>query len=184
MMQSYTEPTVLTKGDSASWIKTLSAYPAGDGWALNYYIRGAVALDVSTIASGSNFLAELLPSETDTLAAGDYIWSSKVTKGSERITIATGNLTILPDISDESAGYESRPHSKIMLDAIESVLQGKANQDVSSYSIQGRSLTRMSAEELEQWRDKYRKEWRTFQRRDARRKGKITNRKIQVRFTR
>ena len=45
-----------------------------------------------------------------------------------------------------------------MLDAIEALIEGRATKDVSSYSIAGRSLTRMTPDELVKWRSTYRAE--------------------------
>ena len=46
-----------------------------------------------------------------------------------------------------------------MLDKIESILEGKADSDVSSYSIGSRSLSKMTPEELTTWRDYYKAEY-------------------------
>lgn len=178
------EPGSFTKGDSVQWIRSFGDYKASDEWTLTYYFRGATTLDKQATASGDDFLLTLTTTDTDTLDPGDYAWIAKVSKDGELHTVASGNLTVLLDLADAAAAHEARPHCKIMLDAIEAVLQGKAGEDVQSYSIQGRSLTRMSAEELETWRDKYRKEWRTYLRRLDRKNGKCVGRKIKVRFNR
>lgn len=46
-------------------------------------------------------------------------------------------------------------HVETMIDKIEAALEGRADSDVSSYSIAGRSLSKMSAAELTEWRDYY-----------------------------
>ena len=46
-----------------------------------------------------------------------------------------------------------------MIDKIESLLEGKADKDVSSYSIAGRSLNKMSVQELLDWRTYYKAEY-------------------------
>ncbi len=53
---------------------------------------------------------------------------------------------------------DRRTHAEIMVAKIESVLQGRADHDIESYSIKNRSLTRMSVKELMHWRDYYRAE--------------------------
>lgn len=179
-----TEPGAFTKGDYVQWKRSLDDYKASAGWTLTYYFRGDSTLNKAATASGDDHLLTLSTSDTDSLTAGEYAWAAKVSKASELYTIAIGNVTVRPDIADENSGYESRPHCKIMLDAIEAILQGKATQDVLSYSIQGRSLTRMNVEELETWRDKYRKEWQSFQKKLARKNGRLAQRKIKVRFNR
>lgn len=176
------EPDVITKGDSTSWTKSFSDYKASDGWSLNYYFRGAASLDKAATASGDDHLVELTTSDTDGLTAGDYAWAAKVSKGSEVITVESGQMTVQTDLADESTGYETRPYVKRVLDAIESLMLGKTTQDASSYSIQGRSLTRYSFEELETLRDKYQRLWNNYLKKQKRKAGQSTSRKIKVRF--
>ena len=51
----------------------------------------------------------------------------------------TGEWKVRVDLDDNSA--DPREHFEIMLDKIETVLQGRADADVLSYSINGRSLS-------------------------------------------
>ena len=178
----YNEPDKITKGDTVSWKKALSCYKPGDGWTLTYYFRGVETLDKAATASGDDHLLSLTAANTDTLTAGDYSWSAKVTDGSEVVTVATGRFTVLTDLADEAAGYETRPYVKRVLDAIESLMEGKVTKDASSYSIQGRSLTRYSFEELEALRDKYKNLWNIYLKKEKRKQGQNTSRKIKVRF--
>lgn len=176
------EPDIITKGDSTSWTKSFPNYKASDGWVLTYYFRGAATLDKAATADGDDHLVELTTANTDTLTAGDYAWAAKVAKGSEVITVETGQLTVLNDLADESTGYETRPYVKRVLDSIEALMLGKTTQDASSYSIQGRSLTRYSFEELETLRDKYQRLWNSYLKKQKRKSGQSTSRKIKVRF--
>lgn len=50
---------------------------------------------------------------------------------------------------------ERRSHAQLMLDKIESILVGRADQDVESYTIKSRSITKMSLSELTMWREYY-----------------------------
>ena len=77
---------------------------------------------------------------------------------------------------------DPRSHAEIMVKKIESILQGRADQDVSSYSINGRSLTRMGVADLVEWRDYYMAEI-VKQKREYRKKlGQSTGQTIRVRF--
>jgi hypothetical protein len=53
---------------------------------------------------------------------------------------------------------------------------------VSNYSINGRSLVKMSIEELLRWRDYYRAEFTMEKRKERVRRGKTTGSSIKVRF--
>jgi hypothetical protein len=69
-----------------------------------------------------------------------------------------------------------------MVDKIEALLSGRADKDVNSYSIQGRSISKMGISELLQWRDYYRKEVVKEQRDLAIAQGKPTKTTMKVRF--
>jgi len=77
---------------------------------------------------------------------------------------------------------DPRFHAEKMLTKIESILEGKADSDVSSYSIAGRSLTKFSPEELIQWRDYYRKEVALHKREEAIKHGRRPKSTILMRF--
>ena len=66
-------------------------------------------------------------------------------------------IEVKPNLS--AATSDPRTHAKIMLDKIESLLEGRADKDVSSYSIAGRSLNKMSISELLEWRNYYKAEY-------------------------
>jgi hypothetical protein len=61
-------------------------------------------------------------------------------------------------------------------------LQGKADADVSSYSIAGRSLTKLSFQELLDARDHYRREVVRHNNKELVKRGKKSGSTIQVRF--
>ena len=46
-------------------------------------------------------------------------------------------------------------HAEVMVAKIESILSGRADSDVESYSIKNRSITKMSVKELTEWRNYY-----------------------------
>ena len=69
-----------------------------------------------------------------------------------------------------------------MLDKIESMLNGKADSDVSSYSIAGRSLTKMTFAELQDARNFYKQEVLNEQSKINIKNGRKGSSTIQVRF--
>ncbi len=89
-------------------------------------------------------------------AAGIYAYAIKATRIADDAvrTVASGSIRVLPDPSAQDV----RSHAEKVLDAIEALIEGRATKDVTSYSIAGRSLTRMSPDELVKWRSHYRNE--------------------------
>ena len=77
--------------------------------------------------------------------------------GGKELILETGKITVKDNYFGSTG--DTRSHAKVMLDKIESILENRADADVSSYSIQGRSLSKISINELLQWRDYYKAEY-------------------------
>jgi hypothetical protein len=69
-----------------------------------------------------------------------------------------------------------------MVDKIQSVLEGKAGSDVSEYSIAGRSLTKMTYQELLDARKSYRAEANALKVKEMIKRGKGSSATIKVKF--
>jgi hypothetical protein len=71
-----------------------------------------------------------------------------------------------------------------VLDALEAVIEGKATSDQLSYSIAGRSISKMSPAEILQWRDLYKTEYQREMDAEKISQGIESPRRIGVRFRR
>jgi hypothetical protein len=113
---------------------------------------------------------------------GKHRWQLEVTRSSdsERIILQTGFWDIITDLDNN---IDPRSHAEVMLEKIESVLQGRADADIASYSISGRSLTKIAPNELIEWRNFYRAELTMERRKDLIKNGKATSATIKYRFT-
>ena len=69
-----------------------------------------------------------------------------------------------------------------MVEKIESLLEGRADADVASYSIAGRSLTKLSIDELMTWRDRYKTEYLRELRRERALNGDGSGATVKVAF--
>ena len=147
-------------GGGSNEIKILGTEPSGN----DYY------LFTETSAQSSDF------------APGKYHWQLEVTQTStgNRIVVDVGDFEVIPDMDNNQA--DPRIHAEIMIDKIESILEGKADADVSSYSIAGRSITKMTFEELMAARDRYRAELVKHENRELLKRGKSSGSTIKVRF--
>ena len=156
------EPSEVVVGDFLQWKRSdlVSDYPT-DLYSLSYVARinnSASEIAISTTGHTTHFLATALNAATSTYAVGDYSWQAEITRTSdgERVTVDRGSFAVIADLDAENA--DTRSHAQIMVDKIESLLSGKADSDVASYSIAGRSLTKMSFQDLVNARDYYRAE--------------------------
>lgn len=182
------EPTEIYCGSLVQWKRADLAqdYPPAS-YDLIYTARltGGKAREINvtaTTASDGSFLTTLSSATTANQISGDYFWQAEIKRKSDnaRIVVATGQWKILPDLGQ--TGADPRTHAQIMLDKIQSLLEGRADKDVSSYSIQGRSISKMSISDLLQWRDYYRKEVVRERRDSAIALGKPTKTTMKVRF--
>ena len=159
-----TEPTEARAGDTWKWTKTLADYPASEGWALTYRFKSATAaFEVAASASGDDYSVTVAATTTDDIAAGFYTWVAQVSLAGEKYTVDSGPFTVNPDFhtGTASAAYDGRSHARIVVDAIEAVIEGRASRDQEAYEIAGRSLKRTPIADLLKLRQHYRAELAT-----------------------
>lgn len=183
------EPTEIVVGDFLQWKRTDIAadYPPSL-YSAEYVARitggGSNEIKLAgTEPSGDDYYLFTVDSETSAdFAAGFYHWQLEITQTSSgnRIVVDIGDFTAIPDMDNNQA--DPRIHAEIMVDKIESILEGKADADVSSYSIAGRSITKMSFEELLAARDRYRAEITKHNNKELVKRGKANGSTIKVRF--
>jgi hypothetical protein len=149
-------PERVTSGDTVSVaLAALSvSYPVGL-YTLQVVVRGGAANPITADLADSGGLQS---GDLDFAgaAAGSYSYVIKATRVSDDVvrTVERGTLIVDADPTTQ----DTRSHAERTLDAIEALIEGRATTDVASYSIAGRSLSRMTPDELVKWRSVYRAE--------------------------
>jgi len=180
------EPVTIYKGETVVWNrKDLTDYPVGSyamSWTARLESNGGTAFSATVTEVDDYYKFTLDNSATGGYTTGDYFWVLKVTQSSdsEELIIDSGKITVKDNYFGSTG--DTRSHAKIMLDKIESILEGRADADVSSYSIQGRSLSKISINELLQWRDYYKAEYQKEIAKFRRDNKEGTGRVIKVQF--
>jgi len=182
------EPLVVVVGDFLQWKKTQLAndYPTATHSA-EYVARitggGASEIKLPATERDTYYLFTVDSATSAAFDAGFYHWQLEITEtaSGNRIVVERGEFEAVQDL--DINGADPREHAEIMLDKIEALLEGRADGDVSTYSIAGRSITKMSPEELLAWRDYYRREVSVYRRKNAIARGKKGNATILMRFT-
>ena len=156
-----------TATHSAEWVARISG--------------GGSEIKVTATETSTYYLFTIASATSSSFTQGHYHWQLEITETSSgnRIIVDTGTLDIEHDLDDN---VDPRSHAQIMVDKIESILQGKADADVSSYSINGRSLTKMSFQDLIDARDFYRKEYAKELQLERAKNGDATGATVLVRF--
>ena len=182
-----TEPETIVAGDRLIWKRTdLNADYANSAYTLKYSARlegtGSTEIEITASASGSDYLIEVASAVTANYTAGTYRWQAYITRNSDsqRLTLDSGTWEIITN--RDAATTDPRSRSRTMVEKIEAVLEGRAGGDVASYSINGRSLTKIATPELMEWRDRYRAEYLREVRKERVRNGKETGSTVLVRF--
>lgn len=182
-----TEPQEIVVGDFIQWRKTnLSDDYPNNLYTANYVARitqgGASEIQLPSTVYGEDYLFTVTSAQSTDFVVGYYHWQLEIIRISDgnRIVVERGSFTAIPDL--DVNGADPRTHAEIMVAKIESILEGKADSDVASYSIAGRSLSKLSPTELTEWRDYYRKEVAKEKKNELVKLGKKTNSTILVRF--
>lgn len=180
-----TEPAQARAGDTWKWTKTLADYPASGGWTLTYRFKNAsAAFEVAASASGDDYSVTVAATTTDDIAAGLYSWVAQVALAGEKYTVDAGVFTVNPDFhtGTATAAYDGRSHARIVLDAIEAVIEGRASKDQEEYEIAGRRLKRTPIASLLKLRQLYKAEVAAETAAEAIANGVGSGRKIQFRL--
>ena len=181
------EPTEIVVGDYIQWKRSdlVTDYPLAE-YSAEYVARitggGANEIKLPATESGGTYLFTVDSATSADFVPGLYHWQLEITQTSSgnRVVVDIGDFTAIPDMDNNQA--DPRIHAEIMVAKIQTILEGKADSDVSSYSIAGRSLTKMSFQELVDARDYYKREVIAHNNAELVKRGKKNGATVQVRF--
>lgn len=152
----YGEPLSLTVGRSAQWRRAIDI--DNSLYSLKYVLRLFdptedeidYSIDMEFVSDGI-YGADVAAADISDWTASRYYWDLVVVRTSDSAEkiVDSGEIYVWDGDSDR------RSHAEIMIGKIESILQNRADNDVETYTIKSRSITKMSAAELVKWRDYY-----------------------------
>lgn len=153
-----TVPSSLTAGDTWEWTRDLADYPAGT-WTLTYYFsKAGKQFSAAATADGTTHSVSVAAATTAPYPAGRYRWTARVTDGSDVFTVEDGWVYVAANPATDTS--DPRSLARQTLDAVECFLAGNASTAQASMTINGRSISRWTLQELRQWRDQLRAEVR------------------------
>lgn len=183
------EPETLVVGDRWAWQRPdlVTDYPT-DQYALTYEFHidagggGSHKFTITATETTTAYIVEVASTVTDNYTADQYKWYAFITRtsDSQRVAVDNGMTTLVANFADTNA--DLRTHAKKVLDAVQAVIENRATIDQSSFSIAGRSLSRMSIDELFTVRDRYRAEYNEEVKKARIRNKKPSGNLIGVRF--
>ncbi|MDO7672631.1 MAG: hypothetical protein MUQ42_04330, partial [OM182 bacterium] len=133
------EPEQVVVGDFIQWKRSDIAidYPPSL-YSAEYVARitggGSNEIKLPAAEVDGYYLFTVESSESSSFAAGKYHWQLEITQTStgNRRVLDTGDFTAIVDLDDNQA--DPRIHAERMIAKIETILEGKADSDVSNYS--------------------------------------------------
>lgn len=181
------EPDRFVLGDYVRWrrVDISDDYP-NTAYTMTYVARitggGSTEVQIVGTAYNNDYLFTVSSATSSNFTAGFYHWQLECVRNSDsnRIVIDRGTWDIVVDL--DVNGSDPRTHAEIMVAKIESLLSGKGDADVANYSIAGRSLTKLSFDELLKARDFYRAEAHKQLMEDRIRQGRQSGSTVKVRF--
>lgn len=153
-------PATLVAGDTLKVDDAAAAsdYPASAGFSVKWIFTpqagGTPPVTVNGTGGASAWSLLVAATATAGWSAGAWRWAQQVLKGGALVTIARGDIVILPDPT--VAGVDVRSHARKVLASIEAAIEGRATAtDLKVTFEDGRSIERMSHMELLKMRDAY-----------------------------
>jgi hypothetical protein len=95
--------------------------------------------------------------ETEQMTSGEYKIYCLFTAVNFSKTVEVMFVNVLENLINISI-KDVKSHNKKMLEAINALLENRATSDQMSYTIAGRSITKLSIKDLLEWRDYYKAE--------------------------
>ena len=184
------EPSEIVVGDFIQWKRSdlIADYPPAD-YTATYVARitgggnTEIQITATNYNSGEAYLVTVDSTTSADFVAGYYHWQLEIVRNSDsnRIVVDRGAFTAIVDL--DIGGADPRTHDEKMLTKTPSMLEGRADGAVESYSIQGRSLTKIPIKDLMEWERHYRQRVERYKKKEDIRLGRKTDSTIKVRFT-
>lgn len=156
-------PTQIRAGDTAKWRDAATTDVFGNdisssSWTLTYFLRFNAASEALTVvaqAYGAGWESVISAATSAGFDAGKWFWQAVATAGSEKVTLGSGQLDVLPSLSyaGTAAAFDGRSQAQKDLEAVQGAIRTIiAGGAVAEYWIGtgagGRKLRRMSLTEL------------------------------------
>jgi len=149
-------PRRIMRGDDVAWSRgdLASAYPTATH-SLNFVLTSAAGegqpVEVAGVIEAGTWVLRLTAAITGALKAGSHLWFIVATEtASGKIaTVDRGEIAVEHGVAEM---VDRRSQNERDLEAIDAVIAGRITADVSAYTIDGRSVTRIPLAELRQLR--------------------------------
>lgn len=152
-------PKVLVAGTTWQWDVTYPDTPPSEGYTVTFYFHSREGIKKhikATTVSGQTYQFRETAVNTSPLVAGLYDWEARAVKGAEVVTVARGEVRVMPDVV-AAVGGGLQPDAVQIYRALMAEKKrrtGAAVGDpavvamIESYSIGGRTINHLTAADL------------------------------------
>ncbi len=157
VMQTLTRfPESFAAGTTVKYTRSLSDYPANDGWTMTVHLRGDDNTANATVTpSGADYVVEFMSATTAGLVSGQYQWAEIVTKsGVGTVQADHGNVFVEPNFATAGPGG-LRTHEERVLAALRAKLEGRITADQETLHVEGMLIERIPLKEIPALIDRY-----------------------------
>ncbi|MCP3940512.1 MAG: hypothetical protein GY710_03405 [Desulfobacteraceae bacterium] len=150
-------PNVINAGTTFNLKFQLDKFPASE-WSASLMMRGASNIDIVATSKENHFEFNISSNHTAKWVAGYYWCCLRISKNDIHHQVEENTVLIKQDLTQVSKAFDGRNHIQKVLDAIEAVIEGRANKDQESYAINNRQLKRTPIADLLKLRNCYKQE--------------------------
>jgi hypothetical protein len=146
-----TEPNQFIQGEKVEWKKEFCDFNPSDDYSVKYHLRGqSGGVDITGAADGAGFVFTITSAQSANLAAGDYFFQAFAELSGEKFSVSEGKMIVKPGLAavDVNSAFDNRTQAEKDLAAVRAALSGKASNDIASYTINNRQLSRYTIPDL------------------------------------
>jgi hypothetical protein len=156
-----TPPATFEAGTTVSFTQAPTTTALGlvspPTWGLVWHVvrtDGADSASVTATNDGAQWTVTLTAAASEALTAGDYRWALRATASGVVQTVASGTLTVTPNLT--APGNDVRTWEERTIEVVEAALAGTIEGETRMYMIAGRQVQTFSPDELMRLRDRLR----------------------------
>lgn len=152
-------PSEIRAGDTIQWrdvegVDNLGNAISSASWTLTYYLRTNTASEGATVvgtAYGTGWEFTIAAGTSSGFDAGQWYWQALATSGTSKVTLGSGQLTVLATLSYAATpgAFDGRTQAQQDLDAVQAAIRAIVAGGVAKeYTIGNRNLKKYDMADL------------------------------------
>lgn len=151
--QIYAGTTVKWRDDAATGPLNESITSGTGNYSLVYYLRTNASHEGHTVTGtsyGTGWEFSISATDSAGFDAGDWYFYAEASKGSEKFTLGSGRLEVFSSLAytGQPGAFDGRTQAEQDLDAVTTAIRQIVSDKVKSYTIAGRSFTKIDMPDL------------------------------------